>query len=496
MRSVGSAHGEHPDTLESRAFIGTMIVRSSQATARPSGRARRVVVITDDVLSAKMAGPAIRAWHIAQALAAEHEVVLATTSELCELTSSDFSVESADRSRFEDLERWCDVAIVQGYLLHNVPALRGSRKVMLFDLYDPLHLEALELTRADPEPDRSVNVANTVRTLEEQLVRGDFFICASEKQRDLWLGFLAALGRLNPSTYEDDPTLRRLIDVVPFGLPDDPPVHTRAALRGVVPGIGPDDDVVIWGGGLYDWFDPCTLIRAIDKVRLVRPGVRLVFLGTRHPKPDIVESGVATEARHLAQRLGLTRTHVFFNEGWVPYHDRQNYLMEADVGVSLHLEHLETMYSFRTRILDYLWTGLPIVATAGDGFAEIISAQGIGTVVPGEDVDAVVDALVRLLSDPGARQACRERAVALAGTYRWSVVLEPLVSFCAQPRHAPDGPLWPGEGEPASTPPSGEARRSGLVPDLARVADLYRQGGARAVLGRVGRRLGPLLRRR
>jgi glycosyltransferase involved in cell wall biosynthesis len=469
----------------------------TDAVQRPrgSGARTRVVVLTEDVLSAKMAGPAIRAWHIAQALAAEQEVVLATTSELCDVHAPNFSVESADHARFAELERWCDVAIVQGYLLHNVPEFRASKKVMLFDLYDPLHLEALVLTRDDDEPDRSVNVANTVRTLEEQLLRGDFFVCASDKQRDLWLGFLAALGRINPDTYGDDPTLRRLIDVVAFGLPDDPPVHTRPSLRGVVPGIGPDDDVVIWGGGLYDWFDPLTLIRAIDKIRVARPRVRLFFLGTRHPKPDIVESGVATEARRLANELGLTGTHVFFNDGWVPYQDRQNYLMEADVGVSLHLEHLETMYSFRTRILDYLWTGLPIVASAGDGFASIISNEGLGTVVPGEDVDAVVDALVGLLGDRRARDACRERAVAVAARFRWSVLLAPLLAFCAEPRAAADEPRWPslGQAPPPVPLPSGP---TGLGSDLGRVAQLYRQGGMRAVVGGMARRGGVLLRRR
>ena len=86
------------------------------------------MVITDDVLTSKMAGPAIRAWHIAEALAVEQEVVLATTSDLCDVSSPHFSVESADRARFEELERWCDVAVVQGYLLHNVPELRGSQQ--------------------------------------------------------------------------------------------------------------------------------------------------------------------------------------------------------------------------------------------------------------------------------------------------------------------------------------------------------------------------------
>jgi hypothetical protein len=448
------------------------------------------VVITDDVLTAKMAGPAIRAWHIAEALAKGHEVVLATTSELCEVGSPHFSVESAGPSRFAELERWCDVAIVQGYLLHNVPELRRSEKVMLFDLYDPLHLEALVLTRGDPEPDRSVNVANTVGTLDEQLARGDFFICASDKQRDLWVGFLAGMGRINPRTYNDDPTLRRLIDVVPFGLSDDPPVHSRPTLRGVVPGIGPDDDVVIWGGGLYDWFDPLTLIRAVDKARVHRPRLRLYFLGMRHPKPDIAESAVATDARRLAQELGLTGTHVFFNEGWVAYDDRQNYLMEADVGVSLHLEHIETAYSFRTRMLDYLWAGLPIVATAGDGFADIISAEGIGIVVPGEDVDAVAGALVDMLSDRHARDACRVRSAQVARRFRWSVVLEPLVAFCAEPRRAPDLPSWPVEGgpPPAAGVPA-ETGPTGLARYAAGVARLYGERGVRGVARGVGRRL-------
>ncbi len=449
-----------------------------------------MVVVTDDVLTAKMAGPAIRAWHIADALAAQHEVVLATTSELCDVVSPRFSVESAGGARFAELERWCDVAIAQGYLLHNVPEFRGSEKIMLFDLYDPLHLEALVLTSGHSEPDRSVNVANTVGTLREQLTRGDFFVCASDKQRDLWLGFLASLGRINPKTYGDDPTLRRLIDVVPFGLSDDPPVHSRPTLRGVVPGIEADDDVVIWGGGLYDWFDPLTLVRAIDKARVARPRVRLYFLGTRHPKPDIVESAVAAEARGLADTLGLTGTHVFFNEGWVDYDDRQNYLMEADVGVSLHFERIESAYSFRTRILDYLWTGLPIVATAGDGFADIISAEGIGTVVPGEDVDAVAGALVAILNDGRARQAYRERAAQVAARFRWSVVLEPVVAFCAEARRAPDLPGWPVMGGPPS--PAGvpaEGGPTGLARYWTAAARLYGEGGVRGVVGGVGRRV-------
>ena len=461
----------------------------NQTVAADHRRARhRVLIVTDDVLTEKMAGPAIRAWQIADSLADHHEVLLATTSSLCERTSSRFAVEACDLRRFGELASWLDILVVQGYVLDHVPDLSRTTAVMIVDLYDPLHFETLELTRSQPVADRAANVARSVRVLNEQLLRGDFFVCASDKQRDLWIGALAALGRVNPATYGTDPALRRLIDVVPFGVSDDPPSHTRPVLKGVVPGIGVDDEVVIWGGGVYDWFDPLTLIRAVDKLRARRPGVRLYFMGVRHPNPAVKESAVLGVARRLTDELGLGGTHVFFNDGWVAYADRQNYLLEADIGVSLHLNHAETAYSFRTRILDYLWAGLPIVATGGDGFADIIGREGVGIVVPNDDVDAVAQALFDLLDDPELADACRGRARVLANRYRWSRVLRPLVGFCDDPRRAADDPEW-------RRLPSGAVAatwRTTLSRRFATAWRLLRQQGpialAAAVIDRVGLR--------
>jgi glycosyltransferase involved in cell wall biosynthesis len=446
---------------------------------------RKVLIVTDDVLTTTMAGPAIRAWQIAEALAEDHDVCLATTSPTCERESDRFRTEACDQSRFAELEQWCDVLIFQGFVLNHAPVLRHTSKVMVVDLYDPIHLEALELTRSQAPPERAVNSASPVRVLSEQMTRGDFFVCASEKQRDLWLGFLSALGRINPPTYDDDPSLRRLIDVVAFGLPDDPPVHDRASLKGVVPGIGPSDEVVLWGGGVYDWFDPVTAIRAIDGLRRRRPNVRLYFLGVRHPNPAIEESRTLTAARALAGDLGILGTHVFFNEGWVAYADRHNFLLEADVAISLHVEHVETAYSFRTRVLDYIWAGLPIVATRGDTFAEIIDREGLGRVVAGEDVGAVESALWDLLEGPEARRACRERSAGVAARFKWSDVLRPLVDFCADPRRAPDWPTFPNPAsvlpEPSSAPVAPNGAGSPLSRQLRSAAAHYRQGGVGAV---------------
>jgi hypothetical protein len=130
--------------------------------------------------------------------------------------------------------------------------------------------------------------------------------------------------------------------------------------------------------------------------------------------------------------------HVFFNEGWVAYGDRHNFLLDADVGVSTHLDHIETAFAFRTRILDYLWASLPIVATAGDSFAELIELRGLGIVVPPGDPDALEDALHRVLTDDDFAASCRAASAAAAEDFRWSRVLAPVVDLCAHPRRAPD----------------------------------------------------------
>ncbi len=206
----------------------------------------------------------------------------------------------------------------------------------------------------------------------------------------------------------------------------------------MVPGIGPDDKVVIWGGGVYNWFDPLTLVRAVDKLRHRLPEVRLFFMGLTHPNPDVPAMRMAVQTRDLAEELGLVGTHVFMNEGWVAYDDRQNYLLDADVGVSNHLDHVETAFSFRTRILDYLWASLPVVTTEGDSFGELIERHGLGLTVPPQDVDALEAALYRVLADDDFATQCRANVDAIAGDFRWSTVLAPVLALCARPRRAPD----------------------------------------------------------
>ena len=359
------------------------------------GQRRAILILTSDTITERMAGPAIRAWNMADVLAQEHDVQLVTLNAHFNPPEAPFPVSYVPPGDAGELVDWADIVILQGHVLEQVPILKTASKVVVCDIYDPMHLEQLEQGRDLADKRRAHVLEVVTQVLSNQLERGDFFLCASERQRHFWLGHLGAIGRLSPVLYDADPTVRSLLAVAPFGLAGKPPVRTAPAARGVLPGIGENDKVVIWAGGVYSWFDPLTLLHAVDLLRAEHDDVRLLFLGMKHPNPDVGEMDMAGQTRRLADQLGIVGSHVFFNENWVPYGERQNWLLDADCGVTTHYEHIETTFAFRTRVLDYLWAGLPIVTTDGDSFADLVRAEKLGVVVPSEDPLALAEALRR-----------------------------------------------------------------------------------------------------
>ncbi|MBN1888136.1 MAG: hypothetical protein JW850_09105 [Thermoflexales bacterium] len=399
-----------------------------------------VLVISHDVAGAQRAGPGIRYRQLARVLAQHFAVSLAVPHDLPPLPTparqGDLQVWPYTPGQWDTLAPAAEkakVILLCGDTLGQFPALEQSGIPLVVDGYDPHPLETLEMFAGTPE--QASRHREREEILQTQCRAGDFFICASQRQRDWWLGLLEANGRVNVQTYGQDPTLRQLVDVVPFGLPGSPPRHTRQVLKGVWPGIEPGDKVVLWGGGLWQWLDPLTAIRALAQIRQRRADVKLVFPGTRHPNPGLPDMPMRQAAIHLAEELELVDRGVFFGD-WVPYEDWPNVLLESDLGLSLHFDTLETRLAFRSRVLDYVWASLPIVATHGDATGEMVEAYGLGTVVDYSDVPGVAEAILALLDEPhGARQ---ERFAAAQADLTWERAARPLVAFCHQPRRAAD----------------------------------------------------------
>jgi glycosyltransferase involved in cell wall biosynthesis len=399
-----------------------------------------VLMISHDLVGPQMAGSGMRYWELARVLAAHCNVTLAAPEGSAPVTEplpmAFVTYHRYDIEAMRPLVESCDIVVSVGDTLLEFPFLLDCDKYIVMDGYDPHTLESLAWNQGQTPEQRLHGYRDRLRVVDLQCTLGDFFICASERQRMLWLGWLEARGRINPFTYDEDPTLRSLIGVVPTGVPTEPPRHTRPLVREVVRGISREDFVLVWGGGIWDWLDPLTLIRAVAQVVPTIPQVRLYFPGPRHPDRDRVpDMDMRRRAIELSQALGLWQRHVFVGE-WVPYADRQNYLLEANVGCSLHFPSIESTFAFRTRVLDYIWAGLPMIVTRGDVASELVAEHDLGVVVDYADEDGVAEAIARLFSIP--RASFQERFARVRQDLRWERNAQPLVRFCRAPRRAPD----------------------------------------------------------
>ena len=393
---------------------------------------RSVLVATPEPLAARRAGPAVRAMRTAETLAADgHRVTLASTAAAPPTVTLD-GVSVVGRA---DTPTDAEVVIVTGRAMLDLDWIAASDAVVGIDLYDPFQLEALH--RGGDDRIRRIDlVEGAGRTLMAQLGRGDRFFCANEEQRSLWLGYLGATGRINDRTHGADPSLRSLIDLAPFGVDTTPPRPGPSPLR-TIAGIGPDDPIAVWAGGLHDWLDPVTVIRAAAQVAETRPDFRLVFVAGPPPATQTA-APIARRARDEAAALGLTDRVVFFYDDWVPFDERGALLLDATIGVCAHGDHVEARFSHRTRFLDHLWAGLPTVTTGADPLSGRLAAVGAATVVEPGDHMALAAALAALLDDPDRRRAMADAAHGLGATLGWPDVLAPVSSWVAAATAAPD----------------------------------------------------------
>jgi glycosyltransferase involved in cell wall biosynthesis len=205
-------------------------------------------------------------------------------------------------------------------------------------------------------------------------------------------------------------------------------------LREAHPRFGPESKIVYWGGGVWNWLDPLTLVRAWPDVNRRWPEARLVFPRTQ-PNPAVPPSQKALEIERLAEALGARDQTIFFLD-WLSYEKRESLLCEADVGVVLHPSHIETHFAVRTRVMDYVWAGLPILTTAGDVMSDVVCTRGLGYVVPPLDPEAVAQALNEILSRPKSDWSAAFKAY--AEEVRWSKVVEPIRRYCFANVPAPD----------------------------------------------------------
>lgn len=388
-----------------------------------------------------MAGPGIRYFHLARVLARHLPTTLAIPDDTrSDLEPSEFTLVRYNSQQWSSLEAHVHAATICFFpsdIASTFPELGETSAHLVIDGYDPLLIEWLSLMGNLPIGEQLARWHKRTLDLAVQFRIGDFFVCASERQRDWWLGMLEAHRRINPATIAADPSLRNLIDTLPYGLRSDRLPPHRPVVKGVWKGIAANDHLILWGGGLWTWLDPLTAIRAVAQIWQQRQDVKLIFPGSKHPNPNLANIPTHAEAaQRLASELGILDKAVFFGQ-WLPYEDWPHVLQESSIALSLHFETLETRLAFRSRVLEYIWAGVPIVSTSGDATSELIAKYNLGIIVEPNDVDGVVAAIHHLLGNRGT-QSTQSSLAQARQALAWETTASSLIRYCQQPWHAAD----------------------------------------------------------
>ena len=367
-----------------------------------------VVVATPDVVGERMAGPGIRATYIARELSKIANVTLIARDvapsgrEGPGGAGRDVIGAAAQIPRFARNDDRAHAAIARADVLIGQPARgffkrrRGQR--IVYDLFDPLVLELRELYGTWPSLRQRIHLAAEWSRLTFALRAADLLICAANQQRKFY----------NQLQSGDAEWIE-----IPFGI-------DLSEIKSCSPA---KDNIVVWGGGVWEWLDPKTAIDAI--VQLNREGLRcrLLFMGRQRPNQDRVERRRETR---FDQLLAAGVPYVHANSEWVPYDERLAWLRAGKVAIMLHRPTDEAAVSIRTRLFDAIAAAVPVVATEGGFAAELVQREGLGIVVPPTDAGAVAAAIRRLLTDDEFHGQCVRNLESIRPRFAWEVVTRPL----------------------------------------------------------------------
>ncbi|MDW4904249.1 glycosyltransferase family 4 protein [Streptomyces sp. ADMS] len=147
------------------------------------------------------------------------------------------------------------------------------------------------------------------------------------------------------------------------------------------------------------------LMKALPRILVALPGTRLLVAG-RGDEEEAVES-LPAEMRSQVEFLGM-----------VSDEDKARLLRSVDVYIAPNTGG----ESFGIILVEALSAGAPVLASDLDAFAQVLDHGAAGELFTNEDADALADAAVRLLGDPGRRAELRERGSAHVRRFDWSTV--------------------------------------------------------------------------
>jgi len=195
-----------------------------------------------------------------------------------------------------------------------------------------------------------------------------------------------------------------------------------------------DAFIVLWAGGYNVWTDVDTLFRALDQAMGMDPRIHYVSAG----------AGVRFYNNNSYERLlemiaSSPHRDRFHMLGWQPGSVVPGLYRQADVGVNLDAFHYETQLGTRTRLVEMMHHGLPVLTTLGCELSYIVENQGLGLTFPIGDAKNFAEHILKLAKEKALQQKLADQAQKYTNhQLSFQATTQPFQEWTQNPAFAPD----------------------------------------------------------
>lgn len=321
----------------------------------------------------------------------------------------------------------CIVAVNFSHCLY-ATKLRTDKPIWM-DIYGDM-ITIMQAASFRLQSDRGMTTL--IGFMQRVLQVGDAFSGCGIPQKHALVGELAMTGRLNRRTFGFEFAHVVLPGAPPPRLSQIPAKQHRTFLKEL--GVEDDDFVLLWCGGYNTWTDVETLFAGLEWAMSRNPKIRYVSVGSStYGLPGSVYEQFG---QMVAQSPYRERYHLM---GWQPWNEIPKYYQESDAGFNIDALHYETLYGTRTRLVEMIAAGLPVITSLGSELSYLLQANEAALAFAVGDWQCLGDQILTLAQDETYRRQMAAKALQYATQdLSFYETTAPLRAWVQNPQKAPD----------------------------------------------------------
>ncbi len=304
------------------------------------------------------------------------------------------------------------------------------RKNVIVDYYAPDFVEFYDKSIHDSKTVNKYRYACYRKKLFLLINSGNVIITSSKESKLFLTGIAYEHGLVPQSLYQEDKNLDSIFPVIPYGISktDIKEDYSKKIVCDYFANLDFSKPVFVWGGGIWNWFDPFLLIKAVLELKKEGVEFKIIFPGFSKKPKSFMKIDMSNEFYDEVKKQKL-EDYIVFENKYLPYDECIALFSSCRAGFSIAIDSLENTLAYRTRILDYIASGLPVIATKGDVLADVIEKYKLGVVIEPGSVNQLAEAIKHISSNDDFFNECKNNIMEIQELFLWSNLLKPLLNI-------------------------------------------------------------------